>query len=50
VLDFHCEVNWAQGLRRSLAWFEAHPEFQTVDENANQLWDLIIDRYERALA
>jgi nucleoside-diphosphate-sugar epimerase len=50
VPDFHCEVNWAQGLRRSLAWFEAHPEFQTVDENANQLWDLIIDRYERALA
>ena len=46
---FNCEVNWADGLRRSLAWFEARPEFQTVDENANALWDGIIAAYERAL-
>lgn len=50
VPDFHCEVKWAEGVRRSLAWFEAHPEFQTVDEGANVLWDTIIAAYERALA
>jgi len=49
VPDFECEVNWAEGLRRSLAWFEAHPEFQGVDNDANLLWDKIIAAYERAL-
>ncbi|HEX2997726.1 MAG TPA: SDR family oxidoreductase, partial [Anaerolineales bacterium] len=41
VHDYGCEVNWAVGLRRSLAWFEAHPEFQTVDQEMNLLWDRI---------
>src|SRR5512145_1409552 len=27
VHDYSCEVNWAEGVRRSLAWFGAHPEF-----------------------
>ena len=49
VPDFHCEVTWAEGLRRSLAWFEAHPEFQAVDRDADELWDRIIAAYERAL-
>ena len=50
VPDFTCEVKWAEGVRRSLAWFEAHPEFQTVDEQANGLWDRIIAAYEEAFA
>lgn len=49
VPDFICEVNWAEGVRRSLAWFEAHPEFQTIDHEMNSLWDQIISSYERAL-
>ncbi|HSM70103.1 MAG TPA: SDR family oxidoreductase [Anaerolineales bacterium] len=48
VPDFNCEVEWAEGLQMSLAWFEAHPEFQTVDEDANTLWDGIIAAYEQA--
>jgi len=48
VPDYNCEVTWAEGCRRTLAWFEAHPEFQTVDEAANRLWDTIIAAYERA--
>lgn len=48
VPDYSCEVNWAEGVRRSLAWFEAHPEFQTVDQEMNSLWDRIIASYERA--
>lgn len=50
VPDFQCEVKWAEGLRRSLAWFETHPEFQSVDRAADELWDRIIAAYERALA
>lgn len=49
VHDFSCEVNWAQGLRRSLAWFEAHPEFQTIDHEMNSIWDQIASSYTRVL-
>lgn len=49
VHDFSCEVNWAQGLRRSLAWFEAHSEFQTIDHEMNSIWDQIISSYAQAL-
>jgi nucleoside-diphosphate-sugar epimerase len=48
VPDYFCEVNWAEGVRRSLAWFEAHPEFPTLDQEMNSLWDQIISSYERA--
>jgi nucleoside-diphosphate-sugar epimerase len=50
VPDFNCKVDWAEGVRRSLAWFEAHPEFQTVDHDSNAMTDRIIAAYERALA
>ncbi len=48
VPDFHCEITWAEGIRRSLAWFEAHPEFQTIDQDANRMWNTIISSFERA--
>lgn len=48
VPDFHCEVTWAEGLRRSLGWFRSHPEFQTIDREANQLWDRILSAYQQA--
>jgi nucleoside-diphosphate-sugar epimerase len=48
VPDFNCEVDWAEGLRRGLAWFESHPQFQTIDIESNRLWDKIISGYEKA--
>ncbi|HEY3475754.1 MAG TPA: SDR family oxidoreductase [Anaerolineales bacterium] len=48
VPDYACEVSWAEGVRRSLAWFQAHPEFQTIDDEINVVWDRIIAAYERA--
>jgi len=48
VPDYVCEVNWAEGVRRSLAWFEAHPEFQTIDHEMDAVWDRIIASYQRA--
>jgi nucleoside-diphosphate-sugar epimerase len=48
VPDYACEVTWAEGVRRSLAWFEAHPEFQTIDYEMNSGWDEIISAYQRA--
>lgn len=49
VPDYDCEVKWSEGVRRSLSWFEAHPEFQTIDKEAVQKWDRIIEAYSRAL-
>lgn len=48
VHDYACEVSWAQGVRLSLEWFEAHPEFQTIDHEMNSLWDQIIASHVRA--
>lgn len=50
VPDYHCDVTWADGLRRSLAWFESHPEFQTIDSESNLIWDKIIAGYEKAFS
>lgn len=47
VPEFSCKVNWAEGLRRSLTWFESHPEFQTIDQETNNEWDRIIAAYEK---
>jgi nucleoside-diphosphate-sugar epimerase len=46
VPDYSCEVTWAEGVRRSLEWFEAHPEFQTIDDEMNLIWDGIISAYQ----
>jgi len=50
VPDYQCEVGWAEGLRRAIAWHESHPEFQTIDAGANALWDGIITGYEKIFA
>jgi nucleoside-diphosphate-sugar epimerase len=48
VPDFKCEMNWAEGLRKSIAWYEAHQQFQTVDTELDYLFDKILLAYERA--
>ena len=48
VPEYSCEVAWAEGLRRALEWFQAHPEFQTIDDAMNSVWDQVILAYHRA--
>ncbi len=48
VPDFACEVPWAEGVRRAIAWFEADPARRTIDGEMNQLWDRIIAGHARA--
>ncbi len=48
VPDYAATVPWSEGVRRCLAWFESHPEYRTIDAEANQRWDAIIAAYERA--
>jgi nucleoside-diphosphate-sugar epimerase len=48
VPDFTCTVPWSEGVRRSIAWYEADVSRQTVDEKLNLTWDRILDAYEKA--
>jgi nucleoside-diphosphate-sugar epimerase len=50
VPDFAASITWAQGLRRSMAWFEAEPGRIQIDEAANATWDKIIEDYEKYLS
>ena len=45
VPEYNCKVKWSEGVRRSLAWFEAHPEFQTIDHDAIKMMEKILDAY-----
>ena len=38
-------VPWSEGVRRSLAWFDADLSRRTIDLQAEQLWDQIISAY-----
>jgi nucleoside-diphosphate-sugar epimerase len=48
VPDFRCEVPWAEGVRRAIAWHEADPARQSIDEQADRIWDTLLANYERA--
>ncbi|MGC1375904.1 MAG: NAD-dependent epimerase/dehydratase family protein [Anaerolineales bacterium] len=48
VPDFKCEVPWAEGVRRAIAWHEADPARMTIDDEMNRAWDTILAAYERA--
>jgi nucleoside-diphosphate-sugar epimerase len=49
VPGFVCDVKWAEGIRRSLAWFEEDPSRQTIDDEMNKKWDEIIEAYEKGM-
>ncbi len=48
VPDFRCTVPWSEGVRRSIAWFEADPSRQTIDDGLNHIWDRILSDYAQA--
>lgn len=49
VPDFTATVSWAEGVRRSIAWFEADRSRIQIDDGANALWDRMIQVYNSAL-
>lgn len=48
VPDFHCAVPWSEGVRRAVAWFEAEPTRQSIDEKLNIIIDRILSGYQKA--
>jgi nucleoside-diphosphate-sugar epimerase len=50
VPDFRATTPFAEGIRRTVAWFDADPARQLVDAAMDARWDRLIDAYERGLA
>ncbi len=49
VPGFRARLTFAEGIRRSVAWFEADPRRQTVDAAVNASYDKLITAYGRGL-
>jgi len=47
VPEYCATVPYTQGIRRTIAWFDADPARRQVDDEANARWDKLIDAYER---
>lgn len=49
VPEFVATTRFRDGIRRSLAWFDADPARQVIDHEANQEWDRLVAAYQRGL-
>jgi nucleoside-diphosphate-sugar epimerase len=49
VPDYCCTTRFDEGIRKTLAWFQADSKRQVIDEIENAMWDKIIDVYEKGL-
>jgi len=50
VPGYCATVPFAEGIRRTMAWFDADPARQQIDHEANERWDRLIAAYERGVA
>ena len=50
VPGFTAKTRFADGIRRTIAWFEADPARQQIDAATNERWDRLTTAYARALA
>ena len=46
VPDYCATVPFTQGIRRTIAWFDADPARRQIDQEANARWDKLIAAYE----
>jgi nucleoside-diphosphate-sugar epimerase len=49
VPGYRAGVPFAEGVKRTIAWFDADPSRRLIDEDANTAWDKIIAGYECGL-
>ena len=49
VPDFCATTQFVEGIRKSLAWFDADATRKQIDQEANATWDKLIRLYERGL-
>lgn len=50
VPGFEAKVSFAEGIRRTVEWFDADPARQAIDADAERHWDAVASIYRRALA
>jgi nucleoside-diphosphate-sugar epimerase len=48
VPEYRATVRFGEGIRQTLAWFDADPARRQVDDEANCRWDRLIEGYQRA--
>jgi nucleoside-diphosphate-sugar epimerase len=49
VPDYCATVPYAEGIQRTIAWFDAAPQRRLVDEQEDAAWDKVIAAYEKGL-
>jgi len=49
VPDYTATTTFAQGIRKSIQWFDGDPARQQVDMETVAIWDKIIAGYEKGL-
>lgn len=49
VPDFVATTRFRDGIKASIAWYDAAPARRAVDDQANRRWDRLIAAYERGL-
>jgi hypothetical protein len=50
VPDFRATTPYSEGIRRTVAWFDADASRREVDAQMDAQWDRLIEAYERGLA
>ncbi len=50
VPDFTATTRYRDGIRRTIAWYDADPSRQQIDAAAGAEWDKLIASYERGIA
>ncbi len=50
VPDFVATTRFRDGIRGSVAWFDADPARRVIDETANRAWDTLVAAYSRGLS
>ncbi|HEX6804625.1 MAG TPA: SDR family oxidoreductase [Terriglobales bacterium] len=50
VPGYCATTSFRDGIRRSLAWFDADPARKKIDQQANATWDKLIALYEKGMA
>jgi len=48
VPDYEARISFAEGIRKSIAWYDERPEKQVPDASVNSLMNRLIKAYERA--
>lgn len=49
VPGFKASTNFSDGIRETVAWFDADPGRQAIDDESNAMWDRLVAIYEKAL-